>query len=83
MARKSLKQIWLASVLGISQSGASNRLKGIVPFTVAELLLVAANLDLSLAELLGSELVNAKHPRPEAVEGDLWAPSGSNRRPAD
>ena len=63
MARRDLKQIWLAEILGIGQSAVSKRLRGALPFTAPELLLIATALELSLGELLGG-LAHEKSPHP-------------------
>ncbi|AZL07539.1 helix-turn-helix domain-containing protein [Brevibacterium aurantiacum] len=63
LARRGLKQLWLAELLGVGQSAVSKRLRGALPFTAPELMMIANALDISLAELLG-ELVNEKNPHP-------------------
>lgn len=62
VARRGLTQGWLAEVLGISQSVVSKRLRGVLPFSAAELFIIASALGLSLVELLGDDLVNEKNP---------------------
>lgn len=52
MARRRRKQTELAAVLGISQSGASNRMSGKVPLTVNELYSIAEWLDVDVTVLL-------------------------------
>jgi len=52
MARKRKTQAGLAAVLGIAQSGASDRLRGIVPITVNELYVIADWLGVSPATFL-------------------------------
>lgn len=63
LARRGLRQAWLAEVIGVSQSVVSKRLRGVLPFTAPELLLIASALDISLGELLGG-IVNEKNPHP-------------------
>ncbi|AZT95297.1 helix-turn-helix domain-containing protein [Brevibacterium aurantiacum] len=63
LARRGLRQIWLADLLGVGQSAVSKRLRGALPFTAPELMMIANALEISLAELLG-ELVNEKNPHP-------------------
>lgn len=52
MARRSVRQIALAKHLGLSQAAVSRRLNGETEFSVAELLSVAALLDVPAASLL-------------------------------
>lgn len=64
LARRQLTQRQLASILGISPGSLSFRMKGKTPWTFSELVVAANWLDISLAQLLGEELVNAKNPHP-------------------
>lgn len=80
LARKGLRQIWLAELLGVGQSAVSKRLRGVLPFTAPELMMIANALDVSLAELLG-ELVNEKNPHP--VDGGSSNGSGRGTRSPD
>ena len=86
LGRKGLTQRWLADQLNIDPMGVSRRLRGLKPFGVAELCHVAAALDITLAQLLGEEIVNTKNPH-SAMSGGSgdseWAPWGSNPRPTD
>lgn len=52
MARKRKTQGQLADVLGVSQAGASRRLKGQTPFDVNELFAIAHWLDVPVTALL-------------------------------
>lgn len=63
MARLEVRQSWLGDVLGLSQSVVSKRLRGLLPFTGPELLLIASAMSISLGELLGG-IVNEKNPHP-------------------
>ncbi|MGZ1492532.1 helix-turn-helix domain-containing protein [Brevibacterium sediminis] len=63
MARLEVRQSWLGDVLGLSQSVVSKRLRGLLPFTGPELLLIASAMNISLGELLGG-IVNEKNPHP-------------------
>ncbi|WP_425574522.1 helix-turn-helix domain-containing protein [Nesterenkonia halobia] len=64
LGRRGLPQRRLAEVLNITQGNVSQRLRGNRSFTIAELMQIATFLDVSLADLLGSSLVNEKTPRP-------------------
>ena len=68
MSRKDLRQKWLAATLGITVPSVSDKLKGITPFTTDELMTIAGALGLSLSELLGEDIVNAKLPAPSYIE---------------
>ncbi|MGO2943989.1 MAG: helix-turn-helix domain-containing protein [Brevibacterium aurantiacum] len=63
LARRGFRQVWLSDLLGVGQSAISKRLRGVLPFTAPELMMIANALDVSLAELLG-DLVNEKNPHP-------------------
>lgn len=80
MARRGLKQVWLADVLGVGQSAVSKRLRGQLPFTAPELLLIASALDISLGELLGG-IVNEKNPHPMG-EGSSFSVAGEGFEPS-
>ena len=58
MARAGVSQIDLAERVGLSQSGLSKRLRGVVPFDVNELDAIATALGVPVVSLL---------PQPEAV----------------
>ena len=58
MARAGVSQIDLAERVGLSQSGLSKRLRGVVPFDVNELDSIATALGVPVVALL---------PQPEAV----------------
>lgn len=58
MARAGVSQIDLAERVGLSQSGLSKRLRGVVPFDVNELDSIATALGVPVVSLL---------PQPEAV----------------
>ncbi|WP_368632160.1 helix-turn-helix domain-containing protein [Micrococcus endophyticus] len=60
LARSGLKQADLANALGVSQSGVSHRLRGRVAFTIAELAVVADVFNISLGELLGPAILQAR-----------------------
>ena len=74
--------------MGIAKSALSVRLNGSREFSISELVEIAAWLDISLADLLGPELLQARRsPRGDMVtagtEGKEWALWGSNPRPMD
>lgn len=64
MVRKQLKQADIAQLLGFAQKNVSNRLRGQIPFRIDELLAIASYMDITLAQLLGNEIVNEKNPHP-------------------
>lgn len=63
LARRELRQVDLAQALGLSQGAVSQRLMGRVSFSMEELILVTGLLEVTLADLLGSGLLNAQGPR--------------------
>ncbi|WP_144879739.1 helix-turn-helix domain-containing protein, partial [Micrococcus luteus] len=50
----------LAAALGVSQSGISHRLRARVAFTLEELATIAEVFDITLAELLGPVILQAR-----------------------
>ena len=80
MWRQKVTQTALARVLGVSQPAIAKKVRGERPFSIDELLTVAAHLDLPITALLP----NAGKPDPEGSDSSASCPqSGSNRRPAD
>jgi transcriptional regulator with XRE-family HTH domain len=69
--QKRLTQVQLASKLGVDKAGIARRMRGVTAWSVSDLQTIAHELGTSVAYLVG-EVDNAE-----------WAPSGSNRRPAD
>lgn len=63
LVRRGLKQSDIAETLGIVQSGVSHRLRGRTPFTIDQLIQIAGLLDVTLGELLPTEVLNAQGPR--------------------
>src|SRR5699024_3088215 len=78
-------QTWLADVLGLGRAAIVKKLAGDQPFSLEQLLRVATAFDITLGQLLGDEVLNAKSPRPavgdEGVEE--CSPPDSNRQPTD
>ena len=70
MVRKGYKQIDLGTLLEITQAAISRRLKGQTPFTMRELMTIAAEFGLSLNELLGEDVADTKNPRHLLGTGD-------------
>lgn len=70
LGRRNLQQKDLAEALGLTQSSVSLRLSGKMPFTLDDLASIASWLDITLGELLGAGVVNAKNPRPHMEDGD-------------
>lgn len=62
LGRKSMKQSELAKILGISQGSTSEKLRGKIAFSINDLVLISAALEISLADLLGEGILNAKIP---------------------
>lgn len=52
VARQRVPQVRIAGSLGVTQSGVSKRLRGLVPFSIDELHAIACLLDVPLAVLL-------------------------------
>lgn len=52
MWRSRVTQAQLGQILGVSQSVVSKRLRGVAPWSVADLVLVAQALDVEVVELL-------------------------------
>ncbi|MVT25708.1 helix-turn-helix domain-containing protein [Nesterenkonia alkaliphila] len=70
LSRRGLTQKDLASVLGLSAGSVSWRMKGKTLWAFSELVVVASWLNISIAQLLGEDLVNEKNPHPMG-EGSL------------
>ena len=68
LTRRGMSQKALASALDIAPSALSRRLRGAMDFSITELAQVAALMDISLADLLGPELLQARRsPHTELV----------------
>ena len=76
LGRRQLTQRALAQQLGISATSLSFRMKGKTPWSIAELVAVSSWLQISLAQLLGDELVNEKNPQPVAEGSSVVAGGG-------
>ena len=85
LVRRGLRQADLATALGISQPSVSQRLLGKISFSLDELLMAANLLEITLGELMGSELLNARGPHPDVQdEGLSELPRlDSNQQPFD
>lgn len=55
LARRNIKQNAVAKAIGMSQQSFNNRVKGSVPFSAAELLLVASVIDIPAEELFRTD----------------------------
>jgi transcriptional regulator with XRE-family HTH domain len=62
MGRRNVTQMQMVEVLGVSQTGVSKRLRGIIPFDANELGVLADFFDVDAADLLGTP----RDPRPGA-----------------
>ena len=60
MGRYDVTQMQLVDVLGVSQTGVSKRLRGIIPFDANEIGVLAKFFDVEAADLLGAP----RDPRP-------------------
>lgn len=81
MARFSLKQIDLAETLGVTQAHVSRKLRGVTPFTLDELQVIADWFSTTPPVLLGY----ATEPRPRKPErgSARCAARDSNPEPSD
>ena len=69
MFRARTTQVRLAPVLGIGQSALSKKLRGVVPWTAAELLMVAKVLGTDVTDLMPSpELCAVRDSNPEPAD---------------
>ncbi|WP_425543341.1 helix-turn-helix domain-containing protein [Rothia amarae] len=62
MARRGLNQGDIARILGVTQSSVSEKLRGKIAISITDLITIAAALEISLADLLGEGILNAKIP---------------------
>ena len=87
LARSGKRQADLAAALGVSQSGISHRLRARVAFTLEELATIAEVFDITLAELLGPVILQARRsPRTDMVGAGASARLprlDSNQQPFD
>lgn len=67
MARRHVTQMQLRDVLGVSQSGISNRIRGRVPFDANEIGLLADFFQVDPADLLGT-----RSPRGGPTGGSMY-----------
>ena len=81
LGRRGMSQSQLSQVIGISQPQLSKRLKGLIPFDLDELVLLADYFGVSVGSLFG-EMTNT--PRPGGPGGGgRYAIRDSNPEPAD
>ena len=83
LGRRRITQKVLAKELGMNATSLSYRMKGRTPWSVAELVSVAALLDITLAQLLGDEIINEKDPHREGGGLTTYTPRDSNPEPTD
>src|SRR5699024_4444640 len=57
-------QAWLAQELGLGRAAIVKKLAGDQSFSLEQLVLTAAAFDITLGQLLGEDILNAKSPRP-------------------
>ncbi len=60
MGRKRITQTKLGEILGIPQASIYRRLNGKISFSFNELLIIASYMGITVGELVGSGLLNAK-----------------------
>ena len=60
MARKAITQAQLGTELGMSQTAVSARLRGLIPFDVNDLTTTAEFLDVTVADLLPTEVTETR-----------------------
>ena len=70
MAREGLTQKNIAEILGVSQASISEKLRGKIAFNLNDLVVISAALRLSLGELLGEGILNAKIPTTAELSKD-------------
>lgn len=63
LGRRNVSQRQLAAMLGMNPTALNFRIQGKRSFDVTELLKIASLLDITLAQLMGDELLNEKSPR--------------------
>jgi transcriptional regulator with XRE-family HTH domain len=73
MGRLGFRQKHLAEVLDVSQTAISQRLNGKVTFGIDELQIISTWFGITLGDLLGSGVLNAKNPRPHVEDGESGA----------
>lgn len=89
LGRRRYSQAQMATELGLARSGVTRRMRGEYPFSITELAHIAQWLEISLADLLGPSILQAREsPRSDLVtagasEKEGWALWGSNPRPMD
>ncbi|WP_460462443.1 helix-turn-helix domain-containing protein [Arthrobacter pigmenti] len=84
MARRQFKQRDLSELLDVPQSSVSARLNGRIAFTINELATIASWFEITLGELLGSDVVDVKKPRTRVEHGAGSLPQlDSNQQPFD
>lgn len=67
LARRDRSQADLARAIGVSQSGISKRLRGVIAFDVNELTDIARFLDVPLSDLLAGPEISRIHETATAV----------------
>ncbi|MER6926770.1 helix-turn-helix domain-containing protein [Kocuria palustris] len=86
LARSRHSQAQLAEHLGVAKSAITRRVRGEYPFAITELIEISRWLDISLGELLGPEILQAREsPRSDLVTtgaGELPR-LDSNQQPFD
>lgn len=64
MTREGVTQKELANILGVTQASVSEKLRGKIAFNLNDLVTISAAFGISLGELLGDGILNAKVPVP-------------------
>jgi transcriptional regulator with XRE-family HTH domain len=82
MARRGMRQVDMADMLGLSQAAVSRKLQGLIPFTIAELYELAERMGVEPAQFVPSE--PAPPPmRPRGKVKRRLPRVDSNHQPAD
>ncbi|WP_423817126.1 helix-turn-helix domain-containing protein [Rothia nasimurium] len=70
MVRTNVKTTDLADAFGIGRAGVSKKLRGEAAFSIEDLLKTAGLMGISLSELLGESILNAKIPTTTELSTD-------------
>ena len=67
LKRGDLNQIEVASLLNLTQGTVSSKLRGRSPFSIQELLILSSALNITIADLLGDGILNARVPAADVI----------------
>src|SRR5699024_2357854 len=85
LGKRRHSQAWLAQELGLGRAAIVKKLAGDQSFSLEQLVLTAAAFDITLGQLLGEDILNAKSPRPAMRDEDSGQlpQLDSNQQPLD